>query len=358
MNFFFLSSVGGVVVAASGLLFEWISWIQYVMLLYLIFIGWLAPVPTGGYGAAGLSLLVAVAVVFFNLIGAINPVDVLMRFVALYLGYFSIVRMVAAGGGKYFLLWVMIAVAGFSSVAALNLEEWEGTGRLSWAGIHPNLLAMYGYVLGIGLVTLPKTRQKRILGMFVAIGFILLFSSRAPFVALVVFCLLFFLLSVNAAKGTIIIGLSSVLVLNLASEWVGSVLMLNDDYRGVDSGFSGRIDYWRSALQLFSENPIVGVGYGQAEKLLGIPIDNGYMLLLAEGGVIGALAFFFLVANFFRLAINQQGDEFGKIALSLLVSFCVYIIFERRYLAIGNPLSILMMITYAGLVLRSKILTG
>ncbi len=66
------------------------------------------------------------------------------------------------------------------------------------------------------------------------------------------------------------------------------VLLLNDPYRGLGTGASGRDINVRFGLELFAAHPLTGVGFGRsggiAGEAIGLPIHNGYVMLLAELG--------------------------------------------------------------------------
>ena len=66
------------------------------------------------------------------------------------------------------------------------------------------------------------------------------------------------------------------------------VLLLNDPYRGLGTGASGRDITLDFGLELFVEHPLAGVGFGRSGRLaseaVGFGIHNGYVALLAELG--------------------------------------------------------------------------
>ncbi|MBI4058738.1 O-antigen ligase family protein [Candidatus Microgenomates bacterium] len=57
---------------------------------------------------------------------------------------------------------------------------------------------------------------------------------------------------------------------------------------------------WPRALRSFYKNPLLGTGYSS----ITLATDNDYLRLLGEVGLIGALAFFLIIARLFKLMLN------------------------------------------------------
>lgn len=75
-------------------------------------------------------------------------------------------------------------------------------------------------------------------------------------------------------------------------DWIlNDVFLLDDSYRGVGTGFSSRSATWEAGFQLWMAHPVIGMGLansGTIETAGGdYAIHNGYLMLLAETGVVG-----------------------------------------------------------------------
>jgi putative inorganic carbon (HCO3(-)) transporter len=94
-----------------------------------------------------------------------------------------------------------------------------------------------------------------------------------------------------------------------------------DDYTAVS-----RLAIWGGAFTVFARSPVVGAGFGNLRPLmgglLGLPegwmgdAHNLYLELLAESGLVGFIAFAFLIVSAFRTArrcMRQSRDEFMRL---------------------------------------------
>lgn len=101
---------------------------------------------------------------------------------------------------------------------------------------------------------------------------------------------------------------------------------------GTTSTLEHRIDYWRAALELHRENPVLGVGYGVGRYVVGdyrgrYPnmIHNDYISVLLETGVVGLILFLLWQAQWlFALTRTYQGVtiHFDRtMVLAVLIAF-------------------------------------
>jgi putative inorganic carbon (HCO3(-)) transporter len=104
-----------------------------------------------------------------------------------------------------------------------------------------------------------------------------------------------------------------------------------DDYTAVS-----RLAIWGGAFTVFARAPIVGAGFGNLRPLmgglLGLPegwmgdAHNLYLELLAESGLVGFIAFAFLIVFALRAArrcMRQSRDEFVRlVGISVFVAVC------------------------------------
>jgi len=68
---------------------------------------------------------------------------------------------------------------------------------------------------------------------------------------------------------------------------------------GLDRSAAARIDTWRKGLQQWAKSPIFGYGVGSR----GQTVDNQYARLLLEAGLLGFLAFFWIIFWIFKQAL-------------------------------------------------------
>jgi O-antigen ligase len=125
---------------------------------------------------------------------------------------------------------------------------------------------------------------------------------------------------------------------------------IKDEYRGLDTGVTGRTAAWRETWNLFEANPTFGVGFRAHEVRLGHESSshNGYLALLAEIGIVGFMSVMYLVGAgavfLYKRAANKDGEFAPSILLGLVAGYLVVALFERYLLNVGNPTSLLFMV--------------
>jgi O-antigen ligase len=134
--------------------------------------------------------------------------------------------------------------------------------------------------------------------------------------------------------------------------FIDDFLGLHSKHRGLDSGGSGRIGIWKETWQLFVDNPAFGVGFRghEARLTIGSSSHNGYLAMLAEVGLVGFLAIFYVVISgvlshraFLR---NSKESVFiYSIFLGVCYSYLLLAVFERYFINSGNPTSMLFIVS-------------
>jgi O-antigen ligase len=244
-------------------------------------------------------------------------------------------------------------------------------GRLSISlTAHPNYLGLIAF----GLLMCSLAVQSRLLAacmVGINIAAIVATESRGFLVAACLGVLVFFTLKITRAhKGraaftltavSLLIALMLIVYRDVIEVSVSSLLFLNDKYRGLGTGFTGRLDAWQEAFDLFLSNPWFGVGFRMHEQYMTTlsSAHNGYLSLLAEVGLFGSLSLLFLTSlaywRLFRSAL--RGDAIAMFGVSFVTGYLFLATFERFFLNMGNPTSaltwlFLMMPDRAGRVVR------
>ncbi len=136
---------------------------------------------------------------------------------------------------------------------------------------------------------------------------------------------------------------------------------LDDRYRGLDSGGTGRLETWNAAWNLFLSHPVLGVGFRVHETLLKMNTSahNGYLALLAEIGLIGfAAVVYFTLAGLWRIWRRSQDPSQTytySVLLGLACGYFVLAVFERYFINVGNPTSLLFLLSILTPSLASSI---
>jgi O-antigen ligase len=280
------------------------------------------------YGLALLTVLcLSLAVASFNPMVPVTPgfasiikLGVLIVYGVFYLcvcvdgGRAAVVRLLATwrivGATSAFVAIVAVALYGRGVDVGLTFA-YRATGTFE----DPNAFATYLIVtLGISMGSTYLTRNRAFTVAVVPIVIaILLTGSRGA-----VLCLALTLLValVTAGRGEVAhhfrravvvgVGLALLVVMLIPGQWadgsLGRIAELGSP--GFDSGGS-RLPLWQSALQLWSDNPFLGVGIGQFPYAptddggahLGALAHNTYASFLAETGILGLLALLWLPAT-------------------------------------------------------------
>jgi O-antigen ligase len=127
-----------------------------------------------------------------------------------------------------------------------------------------------------------------------------------------------------------------------------NVLLVNDPYRGVGTGFTGRTEIWSETIDLWLKHPIVGIGFRQHEQFLaGAPAHNAYLAMLADTGVFGLLIYVFLLVASLIAAWGIEDQRTRRFVLTVLVSYVIIGFFERRAINSGNPYGVFFLMCCA-----------
>jgi hypothetical protein len=119
-------------------------------------------------------------------------------------------------------------------------------------------------------------------------------------------------------------------------EQLSNVFNLNDNYRGLESGGSGRLTIAVHTASRLHEFAFVGVGPGNAERHLGLPLDNAFLSAWVETGFIGFLGYTMLLFGALMPALRAKALDRRTVFIAVYIA---YGMLESRYITFGNPMS-------------------
>lgn len=136
------------------------------------------------------------------------------------------------------------------------------------------------------------------------------------------------------------------------------------EYGELDESSERRLVVWQKGLEIFKENPIVGIGFG-VFRTLGYDLSdthNIYVKILVEQGLAGLLIFLLVILAFmiegFRL--YQKGDDDFSKGLGLGLFVCMFVLLVNNFF--GDRWSYFELSGYlwifAGLVARLNIISN
>ena len=248
----------------------------------------------------------------------------------------------------------LYGILGSAFMAYVYLGGEQIQGRLTFG--HPNYLGLISF--GVLVCCLSF---RNVIAKLLFVGFnmfiILEAQARACLLASVISIVVYtFLVGRGRGYGwlfytgcTMVAALSIWLVYRQeVASWISATLFLDDRYRGLGTGFTGRLDAWHEAVELFRENPVFGVGFRAHERLMtALPsAHNGYLAMLAETGIVGLSCALALIGvclrRVFRLALT--GDRVAIVGFAFVCGYLFAANFDRFLVNYGSPTSVLMWI--------------
>jgi hypothetical protein len=256
----------------------------------------------------------------------------------------------------------------------------HGLFRYGPLNTHPVLM---GLIFGVGsilmarqaiLATTISHRVAMIAGSLLAGIFIIAASARGALLSLSIAAITAVVLDVRFGKGThlklmgacvVAAGVLAFSVGNNIAAYLDAILQIHSSGRGLDSGLSGRDVLWARGISTLVSDPVllfVGGGLRSSElATIGFLTENSYITILLDSGLFigGSLifAFFYALVNARRLSRDADTSDTSRQMLflvPLLVFVLVQSFFERQLLAVGNPASLLVLLVFVSLSLRSR----
>lgn len=210
----------------------------------------------------------------------------------------------------------------FSNLLEENIKEFNNFKNLyNPLGIWNNLWAcilLFLLVFTTLFVLYQKHRKFKILGLFILL--LLVFGIVVSFSRGVYLSVLCFIASFNLitlvfkqlkAKQLITVNLMALTILFLSASVVSDSVLTTLSFNKTTSqqrSTSGRVDRWTHALQLIEDNPITGWGNGNfilatdkkpylsEDAVFSSTIDNTYVQILIEKGILGFVTYLCLFA--------------------------------------------------------------
>ncbi|MBU2028458.1 O-antigen ligase family protein [Patescibacteria group bacterium] len=251
--------------------------------------------------------------------------------------------------------------AGAVGVAALALFSYifgqiTYDGRLQGIFNSPNYLAMYLVpAVIIGVIFFSENRKKYALSLFFIFLAIYLTYSFTAWVAMLIILSGLFFLSGRGKKlfvGFLILA-GLVFLLQVKTDKLNNLLSLD-----ARSSLTSRSMIWKSAGKIITDNSVWGIGPGNfQEKYLeyqkyflpylewAVPHPhNLYLAFYLYSGIIGLVAFFWLMFLWIRKIISQKKEAVALIALGIIIYFLLHGILDTTYFK--NDLAVIFWLAF------------
>jgi len=171
----------------------------------------------------------------------------------------------------------------------------QTSGRANPYALHPNWWGEMAFGFSLCALAVKRRKIKRI---FISIAFFLMYmvQSRGAMLATVISVFIYWILQFRPFGKTELKRLIfnfllvvSILFFLFFMDWLPlivnfveeRILFLDDPYRGLGTGLTGRLDNWKESVAIFWGNPIFGHGVDTL-----IETHNGFLRLAAEGGIM------------------------------------------------------------------------
>jgi O-antigen ligase len=272
-----------------------------------------------------------------------------------------------------FLMVISLILCWFPGAFHLGSDPEPSTiGAFRGIFYHKNTLGGYSSICIIVLAYLIFTEKfSRVLIFLLSVSFVCLLLSESVssiFTTTVALFFMFFFFKVLIIRDRRFFIISGFLLLFfIFSFYVFSINFLDQD------GMSGRVAIWSNVLLVFSEKPILGVGYASLfnvgdytllqyfadeQWLMDVAsAHSGYVELLATTGVFGVL----LILVIMLVSLNGIASNFFfsnyKIAVLLFVmfiSFSMHNVLESSILVRSKPFWFLTCLYLSGVLGNSK----
>jgi O-antigen ligase len=261
------------------------------------------------------------------------------RFLIWALRWYSIL-----GAFAYLPFYVRGAIAG---------DHW---GRLSVSEAdHPNHFGLVCFsILGAAFAWRSWPVRLAISGLMILM--ITAADSRSSLVSGLVMITAFLLLELRKRRAVLTAilagGVMCVAILvsfDQITSAISSALNLADQYRGVSSGLSGRVDLWRAGIDIFLDHPLLGVGFRLQDQALPArfqsagAVHNGFLGTLVEVGLLGAIPLFWFMAIGIRKLWRESRLAYpgSQLGFSYVLGYCASSMVEPRLLNLAHPASVI-----------------
>jgi hypothetical protein len=233
--------------------------------------------------------------------------------------------------------------------------------RFVYGGLHPNLIGHQTIaVILVCMVELLEERQQNslmkrlsiisllVLSLIICVGT----SSRGALISTILAAAYLYFVTLKSRKQLFLILISFVVVLSIFNTTIinsiYNILQFQSQYRGVDSGLTGRTDGWVVLLDMIYNSgfiQIFGAGFRLSENsIIGISVDNSYLVVIYEFGIPLGLGLIFLYYFVFYDTIRRKNHFYTALIFAILLESFV----ARYLLSFGNATSMILLM----LVLR------
>jgi O-antigen ligase len=242
------------------------------------------------------------------------------------------------------------------------------TAPVAWGRVNPSetpnyvaMMAMLAFIGALGVRSIIWAAALSALPLYAMVALQSRDSLLATAIALVIaamswisrnrfnkkFCAYLLLAFFGSLTLCAALSFAGVPVIESIGQVFEGLFMLNDKYRGISSGGSGRSDLWAAAISLWQAQPVFGVGFKGHILLMPdqLPAHNAYIGILADMGIAGLASYLLLVspAIYFVFKPIHRFPEYRQ-RTTIILTYILYGLFEFRAFSFGNTYSVIFML--------------
>jgi O-antigen ligase len=215
-------------------------------------------------------------------------------------------------------------------------------GRYTFFGAHPNLGGEI-FTAGVFASLIGQDLKRNAVQAVVLAAAVMVLQSRAALLTIMVMCIMKYLDVFDFRRGVFyiisVVG-ATCIAIAVAAFFVdfNSIFLVNDQYRGADTGFVGRTELWQYGWDAFISAPIFGNGYGfYYDNEVG-GAHNFFIYLLVLFGMFGVLLLAMYI--FLGYVLYKNNPRVGRV----LLGFALLCIFNDRLFDL-NPFPFFLHVT-------------
>ena len=225
---------------------------------------------------------------------------------------------------------------------------------------------------GLACCMVSSNRNVRWAAVAIAAFMAFVVNSRGSIVAMGAFMCVYYLLNKGTFRAVAhsllvlsFVGTMSLVLPHLLHFATENIMLLHDRYRGIGSGFTGRWDLWKQALDSFWKHPIFGYGFRVSSQGGGGDyggIHSGYLKLLVETGIVGTFLAvsailiegvrrFRVIAQIRDLPQNAvpgidiaESVRINSVACATLAMTLTFWVYEQLYINLGSTESVVFLL--------------
>lgn len=137
----------------------------------------------------------------------------------------------------------------------------------------------------------------------------------------------------------IVVSIGYIAVINIPQTQViiDKIQVLNEN----KDALNGRDKLWKESIEVFINNPLMGIGIGAIKEVIGEYSHNSYIQILAETGIVGAIIYVLAILTSVFITIRKASLILKKENLEQKMSIAMSLFLQGvfiMYSFTGNPL--------------------